>query len=182
MYPVRASGTVNYFLVPVERAVRLAGNDKLVGTVQVRECPEENVKAFVFPDQSEEQEGFLPRIDAKAGAGLFPGNPLSEMSVDRVEQGQAVRPRTEPPEIVRNLVAEADVSAFTGLGAPYWNPYARGAVFGLTRGSDRKYLVRGASKNFGSWGITLWSTETTLQLFLRRLAMNPREGANHDIQ
>ena len=69
MYPVRASGTVNYFLVPVERAVRLAGNDKLVGTVQVRECPEENVKAFVFPDQSEEQEGFLPRIDAKAGAG-----------------------------------------------------------------------------------------------------------------
>lgn len=34
------------------------------------------------------------------------------------------------------------VPAFTGLGAPYWNPYARGAVFGLTRGSDRKYLVR----------------------------------------
>ena len=26
------------------------------------------------------------------------------------------------------------VPAFTGLGAPYWDPYARGAVFGLTRG------------------------------------------------
>ena len=36
------------------------------------------------------------------------------MSVDRVEQGQAVRPRTEPPEIVRNLVAEADVSVTAG--------------------------------------------------------------------
>jgi glycerol kinase len=26
------------------------------------------------------------------------------------------------------------VPAFTGLGAPYWDPYARGAIFGLTRG------------------------------------------------
>ncbi len=34
------------------------------------------------------------------------------------------------------------VPAFAGLGAPYWNPDARGAVFGLTRGSHRAHLVR----------------------------------------
>lgn len=34
------------------------------------------------------------------------------------------------------------VPAFTGLGAPYWDPYARGAVFGLTRGTSRAHLVR----------------------------------------
>ncbi len=34
------------------------------------------------------------------------------------------------------------VPAFTGLGAPYWDPYARGAVFGLTRGVKADHLIR----------------------------------------
>ena len=34
------------------------------------------------------------------------------------------------------------VPAFTGLGAPYWNPDARGVITGLTRGSGRAHIVR----------------------------------------
>ena len=34
------------------------------------------------------------------------------------------------------------VPAFTGLGAPYWDMYARGAVLGITRGTDRGHLAR----------------------------------------
>jgi glycerol kinase len=34
------------------------------------------------------------------------------------------------------------VPAFTGLGAPYWDMYARGAIFGITRGINRNHLVR----------------------------------------
>lgn len=34
------------------------------------------------------------------------------------------------------------VPAFVGLGAPYWDPYARGAVLGLTRGANKNHLVR----------------------------------------
>jgi glycerol kinase len=34
------------------------------------------------------------------------------------------------------------VSAFTGLGAPYWDMYARGAVVGLTRGASKAHIVR----------------------------------------
>lgn len=34
------------------------------------------------------------------------------------------------------------VPAFTGLGAPYWNANARGAIFGVTRGTDDKDLVK----------------------------------------
>lgn len=34
------------------------------------------------------------------------------------------------------------VPAFTGLGAPYWDADARGAIFGLTRGVERAHLVR----------------------------------------
>jgi glycerol kinase len=34
------------------------------------------------------------------------------------------------------------VPAFVGLGAPYWDPFARGTIVGLTRGSNRAHLVR----------------------------------------
>lgn len=34
------------------------------------------------------------------------------------------------------------VPAFTGIGAPYWEPDARGAIFGITRGTDRNQIVR----------------------------------------
>ncbi|MBE6031929.1 MAG: glycerol kinase GlpK [Clostridiales bacterium] len=34
------------------------------------------------------------------------------------------------------------VPAFTGLGAPYWDPYARGTLVGLTRGVNRDHIVR----------------------------------------
>ncbi len=36
------------------------------------------------------------------------------------------------------------VPAFTGLGAPYWDMYARGCIFGLTRGSNRNHIIRAA--------------------------------------
>ena len=36
------------------------------------------------------------------------------------------------------------VPAFVGLGAPYWDPNARGAMFGITRGTTREHIVRAA--------------------------------------
>ena len=36
------------------------------------------------------------------------------------------------------------VPAFVGLGAPYWDMYARGSIFGLTRGTGRSHIVRAA--------------------------------------
>jgi glycerol kinase len=36
------------------------------------------------------------------------------------------------------------VPAFVGLGAPHWDPYARGAIFGLTRGSTAAHVARAA--------------------------------------
>ena len=36
------------------------------------------------------------------------------------------------------------VPAFTGLGAPHWDPYARGTIVGLSRGSNRAHIARAA--------------------------------------
>ena len=54
-------------------------------------------------------------------------------------------PQTE--EMARNVDDTAGayiVPAFTGLGAPYWDPYARGAIIGLTRGVNKYHIARAA--------------------------------------
>jgi len=49
-------------------------------------------------------------------------------------------------EALATSVASTDgvvlVPAFTGLGSPYWDPYARGTIVGLTRGTTKAHLVR----------------------------------------
>lgn len=55
---------------------------------------------------------------------------------------------SESPESERMALEAGDgegvymVPAFTGIGAPYWEPDARGAIFGITRGTDRNQIVR----------------------------------------
>ena len=39
------------------------------------------------------------------------------------------------------------VPAFTGLGAPHWDMYARGAIVGLTRGTRREHIIRAAQES-----------------------------------
>lgn len=49
-------------------------------------------------------------------------------------------------EVLAKSVPDANgcyvVPAFVGLGAPYWDQYARGAIVGLTRGVNRNHIVR----------------------------------------
>ncbi|MCB1235392.1 MAG: glycerol kinase, partial [Verrucomicrobiae bacterium] len=47
------------------------------------------------------------------------------------------------------------VPAFAGLGAPHWDPYARGTIVGLTRGSSKGHLARAALEAiaFQSWEV-----------------------------
>lgn len=49
---------------------------------------------------------------------------------------------TEEIAVRTGVVSEVSVvPAFAGLGAPYWDPYARGAILGLTRGTSRDEIV-----------------------------------------
>lgn len=51
------------------------------------------------------------------------------------------------------------VPAFTGLGAPHWDPYARGAIVGLTRGSSKGHIARAALE-----GIAFQTVEVLLAM------------------
>ncbi|MCR5107158.1 MAG: glycerol kinase GlpK [Lachnospiraceae bacterium] len=56
--------------------------------------------------------------------------------VENAAKTQKCAEKAEEPEGVYM------VPAFTGLGAPYWNPYARGSIFGITRGLNRDQFIR----------------------------------------
>ena len=67
--------------------------------------------------------------------------------------GSASSPK---PSETGALAATADpaqdvylVPAFVGLGAPWWNAEARGAIYGLTRGTTRRELARAALESVG---------------------------------
>jgi glycerol kinase len=58
-----------------------------------------------------------------------------------------IREASETEEIARSVPDTHGVyfvPAFVGLGAPHWDAYARGTIVGLTRGANRKHLIRAA--------------------------------------
>ena len=58
-----------------------------------------------------------------------------------------IRSSNEVETLARSVPDNGDVyfvPAFTGLGAPHWDPYARGAIVGLTRGATAAHIARAA--------------------------------------
>ncbi|MDR0312781.1 MAG: glycerol kinase GlpK [Treponema sp.] len=47
------------------------------------------------------------------------------------------------------------VPAFTGLGAPYWDMYARGCIVGITRGTKREHIIRAAEESIAYQSLDL---------------------------
>ncbi len=58
-----------------------------------------------------------------------------------------IRSSHEVEQLARSVPDSGDVyivPAFAGLGAPHWDPYARGAILGITRGTSAAHLARAA--------------------------------------
>jgi glycerol kinase len=65
------------------------------------------------------------------------------------------------------------VPAFTGLGAPHWDPAARGAIVGLTRGSSAAHLARAALESIAYQSADLLAAmEADARLTLRELRVD----------
>jgi glycerol kinase len=61
---------------------------------------------------------------------------------DELKIIQTVAQTEHLAEQVEDTAGVYVVPAFTGLGAPYWDQYARGAIVGLSRGANRNHIVR----------------------------------------
>jgi len=72
------------------------------------------------------------------------------------------------------------VPAFTGLGAPYWNPYARGLITGLSRGTGRAHIVRATLESlaFQSYDV-IASMETDMDNKITTFKVDGGASANN---
>jgi glycerol kinase len=88
--------------------------------------------------------GVAGRVDYALEASIF----VTGAAVQWLRDGLGViRSAGETEELARSLHSNDGVylvPAFTGLGSPHWDPYARGTLVGLTRGSGRAHLARAA--------------------------------------
>lgn len=73
---------------------------------------------------------------------------IAGAAIQWLRDGLGIIARAAETETLAASVTDAGgvyfVPAFVGLGAPYWDPYARGAILGLTRGTTRAHLARAA--------------------------------------
>lgn len=99
-----------------------------------------------FPSKN----GLLTTLACDAGGGpayALEGSVFSAGSaVQWLRDGLGLIASASETEILARSVPDNDgvylVPAFTGLGAPYWDPGARGTIVGINRGTDRAHLAR----------------------------------------
>lgn len=72
------------------------------------------------------------------------------------------------------------VPAFTGLGAPYWDQYARGTIVGLTRGAAKEHLIRATVESLAyQVSDLIWAMEDVSGIKLRTLKVDGGASANN---
>ena len=72
------------------------------------------------------------------------------------------------------------VPAFAGLGAPHWDPYARGSIFGLTRGSSAAHIARAALESIAYQSAEILSAmEADAHIKLAELRVDGGAAANN---
>src|SRR5688572_12175017 len=112
--------------------------------------------SFVLENAGEEapeaEEGLLTtvawgvgeRVDYALEAAIF----VTGAAVQWLRDGLGIIASADETEGLARSLESNDgvyfVPALTGLGSPHWDPYARGTILGLTRGSGRAHLARAA--------------------------------------
>lgn len=85
-------------------------------------------------------------IDGKVTYALEGSIFVAGSAIQWLRDGLKLIENASESEALASQVVDSDgvyvVPAFTGLGAPYWDQEARGAVFGITRGTTREHLIR----------------------------------------
>ncbi|MBQ7680462.1 MAG: glycerol kinase GlpK [Butyrivibrio sp.] len=96
------------------------------------------------------QHGLITTIAASAGGkrqyalegSVFVAGAAIQWLRDEMREVKSAAQSEEYADEVFDSAGVYLVPAFTGLGAPYWNPYARGTLVGLTRGCRKEHFIR----------------------------------------
>ncbi|MBR7016164.1 MAG: glycerol kinase GlpK [Lachnospiraceae bacterium] len=75
---------------------------------------------------------------------VFIGGAVIQWLRDEMRMIRTAKETSDYAERVEDSAGVYLVPAFTGMGAPYWNQYARGTIVGVTRGCKKEHFIRAA--------------------------------------
>ena len=88
--------------------------------------------------------GIDDKVEYALEGSVFISGALIQWLRDELGIIESAQQTEEMARKVEDTAGAYIVPAFTGLGAPYWDPYARGTIVGLTRGVNKNHIVRAA--------------------------------------
>jgi len=88
--------------------------------------------------------GLDGKVEYALEGSIFIGGAVIQWLRDELRMIDSARQSEALAASVENTNGVYIVPAFVGLGAPYWDMYARGTIVGLTRGTKREHIVRAA--------------------------------------
>ena len=88
--------------------------------------------------------GIGGKVEYALEGSVFMGGAVVKWLRDQLGIIRSARECDVLAESVSDTEGVVMVPAFTGLGSPYWDPYARGMLIGLTRGSGKAHICRAA--------------------------------------
>jgi len=122
-------------------------------------------------------------LDGKVEYALEGSVFIAGAAIQWLRDGLKLIDSSPDSEFYAMKVADTDgvyvVPAFAGLGAPYWDMYARGAIFGLTRGTSKAHLIRATLESLAyQTRDVLDAMETDSGISLKALRVDGGASAN----
>lgn len=100
---------------------------------------------------------------------IFVSGAIVEWLIDGLGLFKGVGELVSQAEVVADNGGVYTVPAMAGLGAPYWDPHARGLIIGLTRGTTRAHIARSALESIA------YQTEDVLRALSSSIRSRPSE-------
>jgi glycerol kinase len=123
--------------------------------------------------------GIGDRVDYAMESSMF----VTGAGVQWLRDGlKIIEQASDTEELARSLDSNEGVyfvPALTGLGSPHWDPYARGTIVGLTRGSGREHIARAALEAIAYQSVdAVRAQNTALGVRLKELRVDGGATAN----
>ncbi|MES2025842.1 MAG: glycerol kinase GlpK [Pseudomonadota bacterium] len=123
--------------------------------------------------------GAAARTDYMLEGGVFMGGAI----VQWLRDGLGIIQKSSDVEALARSVPDNGgvvfVPAFSGLGAPYWDSYARGTIIGMTRGSNKAHIARAALESIAYQSVDLLDAmKKDAQLTLQELRVDGGAASN----
>ena len=122
-------------------------------------------------------------LDGKVEYALEGSIFIAGAAVQWLRDGMKLIDQASDTEFFANKASDHDdvymVPAFAGLGAPYWDMYARGAIFGLTRDTGKNHIIKATLQSLAYQSRdVLEAMEKDSEIVLRTLKVDGGAAAN----